>query len=155
MTESFEEDLIDTLIQFTRNKKEIASITYLEFKDIEEVYPILNYFEDNLKKALDIFRSANYPIHPMAYTDVKETLTCMREDIENNLEFAISPWSIRSSIRYRFVKPPATPDLQYIGVTLYTEIRTIDEEETYAPVVQRTRASISLTLPIPKEFPDV
>ena len=48
MTESFEEDLIDTLIQFTRNKKEIASISYLEFKDIEDVYPILNYFEDNL-----------------------------------------------------------------------------------------------------------
>ena len=148
MEAAFEEDLIDALILFTRNREEIASISFFEFKTVEEVYPILEYFQENITKALEIFQASNFPIHPVAESDCRSQITLMREEVENHLEFAISPWTLRASIRYRFVKLLEDRDVSFIRVTMFLEIRSVSDDEN--TVVMRHRLAIPLTLPLGK-----
>lgn len=143
MSEAFEEDVIDALIKFTKTRKEMATISYMEFSEVEEVYPILSYFQDNVEKASKIFYAAGYPMHPTAVEDAKTQVTRIREEIEDILGYAIAPWSLRSSIRFRFARPQTDPGYTHVIATVYVEVRSKSEDDE---VLHRSRVAIPMTL---------
>lgn len=143
MTDSFEEDVIDTLIQFTRNRVEVASISYLEFSEVEEVYPILTCFQKHITTAAQIFYGAGYPTHPTVLEESKSRITRTREEIEDILGYAIAPWTLRGSVRFKFSKLADEPGYGHVVMTLFVEIRTKSEEDE---VLHRTRVSMPMTL---------
>ena len=144
MTEGFEEAVIDALIQFTKDRKELGSISYLEFSEVEEVYPILACFQKYIKTATQILYAAGYSIHPTVWSDTKSCVTRARGEIEDILGYAIAPWVLRGSVRFKCVNIAEEPGYCHVVMTMFVEIRTKSEKAD--EVLHRTRVNMPVTL---------
>lgn len=145
--DSFEDSWNDSVLSLVDHGKHVVAMNVLKFKEPEEIDYIFSTYQACLEKALPVIQGRGFTLVDEADDTITSTIAETKAGVDEILNYAVSPWELRATLRLKLAYPPYvdSADLEsvdrYIQMCLFMEVRSVSDNA----ILHRVRKTLALT----------